>query len=93
MSPKNDHPGGLDLEDGALDTGQHGGELVRGAAAACVESVMRRGQAKLLEEDIRELCVVVLTGVQDRLFEARIARSERERPRLYELRPIADNRE
>ncbi len=58
-----------------------------------VEPVRGLGQAELLEEDPRELVVPVLAGVDDDLVDPRLAQRHRERGRLDELRPVADDGE
>ena len=70
-----------------------------GARIACdvrgvqVEPVARLGQPELLEEDLRELAVLVLSRVHDDLLDALLAQRHRERRGLDELRPVADDRE
>ena len=58
-----------------------------------VEPVGRVRQLELREEDVGELAVPVLAGVQDGLLDACVAQRHRHRPRLDELRPVADHRE
>ena len=65
--------------------------LLAVGARAGLEPVARRRQLELLEEDGRELGVVVLAGVEDDLLDPALAQRERERGRLDELRPVADD--
>ena len=58
-----------------------------------VEPVLRLRQVELVEEDLRELAVLVLAGVQDDLLDPAVAQRDRERRRLHELRPVADDGE
>ena len=51
-----------------------------------------RGSAELVEEDLRQLVVVVLAGVDHDLARDRAQRA-RDRGRLDELRPVPDDRE
>ena len=51
-----------------------------------------RGHAQLVEEDPRELVVVVLAGVDEQLLVA-LAQPARDRCGLYELRPVTDDRD
>jgi hypothetical protein len=59
-------------------------------AGACFEAVRRRVEPELVEEDVRELAVVVLACVEDDLVGA-AAKGERERAGLDELRSISDD--
>ena len=52
--------------------------------------MLGRLEAELVEEDLRELVVVVLARVQDDLVRP-VSQREREGSRLYELRTVADN--
>jgi len=53
--------------------------------------VLGRVEAELVEEDLRELVVVVLAGVEDDLVRS-VSQREREGSRLYELGAVADDR-
>jgi hypothetical protein len=46
-------------------------------------------ESELLEEDLRELGIVVLAGVKEGLFDGPLLERERDRGRLHELRPVA----
>ena len=50
-------------------------------------------QFKLVEEDLRELGVVVLPGVQHDLLDSALAERLGDRPGLDELRAISDHRQ
>ena len=50
-------------------------------------------QPELVEEDGGQLAVVVLAGVHDDLLDPGVAERDRERRRLDELRPVADDRQ
>ena len=58
-----------------------------------VEPVRGLGQAELVEEDLGELPVVVLPGVDYRLVDARVAQRNRHGAGLDELRTVADDRQ
>ncbi len=48
-------------------------------------------EAELVDEDLRELVVPVLPGVDNDLVDPGIAQRDGERRRLDELRPVADD--
>ncbi len=58
-----------------------------------VEPVRRLRQPQLLEEDLGQLAVPVLAGVQRHLVDAGLPQRHGERAGLDELRPVADHRE
>ena len=58
-----------------------------------VEPIGGLREAELVEEDLRQLGVVVLARVQDALVDARLAERERQRSRLHELRAVPDDGE
>ena len=60
--------------------------------SAQVEPVARFRKAQLLEEDLRELVVVVLPGVDDNLVEAVLAEGDRGGRGLDELGAVAHDR-
>ena len=74
-----------------LDDPANGGRQRLDVGRAEVEPVRGLRQPQLLEEDLRELGVPVLAGVDDDLVDARLAERHRERGRLDELRPVADD--
>ncbi len=78
-------PGQVDL---FLETGTHPVDIGRSEV-----EVDRFGQSELVEEDLGELAIVVLAGMDDDLLHAGIPERDRERSRLDELRPVSDNRE
>ena len=71
-----------------LETGTHPIDIGRSEV-----EVDRFGQPELVEEDLRELGIVVLARMDDDLLDAGIPERDRERRRLDELRPVSDNRE
>ena len=58
-----------------------------------IEPVARLRQPQLVEEDLRQLGVVVLARMQDDLFDSVIAKGHGERGRLDKLRAVSDDRE
>ncbi len=64
-----------------------------GVRGVQVEPVRRLRQPQLLEEDLGQLAVPVLAGVQRHLVDAGLPQRHGERARLDELRPVADHRE
>ena len=50
-------------------------------------------QAELLEEDLRQLAVVVLPRVDDDLLDPALPQRHGQRRRLDELRPVSDDGE
>jgi len=58
-----------------------------------VEAVARVRKSELLEEDLRQLAVVVLPGMDDDVLDLRRTKGDGERRRLNELRPISDDGE
>ena len=91
--PVDEHPVGALGEDGCLDAGEHPGGLLGMRARSSLQAVGGRREAELVEEDLRELGVVVLPGVDDNLLETALAERDRERSRLDELRAVADDGE
>ena len=85
-----EHEVGLLLDDGGLDPGQHARRLLRVAPRARLQAVLGRLEAELVEENLRELVVVVLARVQDDLVRP-VSQREREGSGLYELRTVADD--
>ncbi len=69
--------------------GLHRGDVAR----VRLEPVGGLGQPELLEEHVRQLAVVVLSRVEDDLLDAGLAERDRQRPRLDELRAVADDGE
>ena len=65
----------------------------RGVGGARGEPVARLLEAQLVEEDLRELAVVVLPRVEHDLLDRGRAEREREGRRLDELRPVPDDGE
>ena len=57
------------------------------------EPVVRLCEVELVEEDLRQLRVVVLPGVQDDLVDSGLAQGQRQGRRLDELRPVPDDGE
>ncbi len=76
-----------------LDDAANGGRQRLDVGRAEVEPVRGLRQSQLLEEDLRELGVPVLAGVDDDFLDPRLAERHRERRRLDELRPVADDGE
>ena len=58
-----------------------------------IEPVTRLRQAELVEENLRELGVVVLPRMQDDFLDSLLAKSDRERSRLHELGTVSDDGE
>jgi hypothetical protein len=58
-----------------------------------VEGVGRCGQLELLEEDLGELAVVVLSRMDDDLLDPPAPQRDRQGPGLDELRPVSDHRQ
>src|SRR5207244_6905753 len=58
-----------------------------------LEPVRGLREPELVEEDLRQLPVPVLAGVEHDLVEAALAERDRERRRFDELRPVPDNGE
>src|SRR5207237_10256133 len=83
-----EHPVGPLLAQASLDRGLH---RVR-VSCAQVEAVARLREAQLLEEDLRELVVVVLPGVDDDLVETVLAEGDRRGRGLDELGAVAHDR-
>ena len=79
-------------EDGVgplgVDDAAHGGRQRLDVGRAEVEPVRGLRQPELLEEDLRELVVPMLAGVDDDFLDLRLAERHRERRRLDELRPV-----
>ena len=75
--------------DRATDSGPHRRRL-RGVE---IESVLRLRQPQLVEEDLRQLGVVVLPSMQDDLLGSTVAKGDRKRRRLDELRAVSDHGE
>ena len=50
-------------------------------------------EAELVEEDLRQLVVVVLPRVQHHLLDLRVPQGLGDRPGFDELRPVTDDRE
>ena len=69
------------------------GRIASGIGALQVEPVRRLREPELLEEDVGELSVVVLPGVEHDLVDPRRAQRDGHRARLDELRAVADDRE
>ena len=62
------------------------GRIASGVGARAVEPVARLAEPELVEEDLRQLRVVVLAGVQHDLVDPGLPQRRRERRRLDELR-------
>ena len=73
------------VRDRGPDPGDHRARL----RVADVQLVPGLVEPELLEEDVRELPVVVLPGVHDDLVDPGVAERRRERRRLDELGPVA----
>ena len=72
---------GSDVGDQRLERGEHARGLRGVRAAADAEQVLGRRQLELVEEDLRQLGVVVLAGVDgDLLVRARAGGRRRRRP-------------
>ena len=83
---------GSNSREHRLEGGQDARGLRRVGAATGVQLTRGRRDAELLEEDLRELVVVVLPGVDDHLI-GDLAQPARDRGRLDELRAVADDRD
>ena len=84
MSPRTRTASGRsDVDDAA-----HGGCQRLDVGRAEVEPVRGLREPELLEEDLRELGVPMLAGVDDDFLDPRLAERHRERRRLDELRPV-----
>ena len=57
------------------------------------EPVIGVGEPELVEEDLRELVIVVLPGVKNDFLDTRVAQRNRQRRRLDELRPVSNDGE
>ena len=68
-------------------------DQLRDAHAALERTVAGLGEAELGEEDLGQLRVVVLAGVEDDLVDARRPQREGERSRLDELWAVTHDRE
>jgi hypothetical protein len=79
------------VERGALDSREHARDLFRVAAGAGFEPVRGRPEPELVEEDLRELRIVVLARVEHDFLDAALLERERQRSRLHELRPVPDD--
>ena len=79
VSPKTRTTSGCSSSTAASIARQHAARLLAVRAGAGVELVARRGEPELVEEDCRELAVVMLARVQHDLLDAALAQSERER--------------
>ena len=84
-----EHQRGLQLLQHRLERRQDARRLGGVRAAAGVELAVGRRDAQLLEEDPRELVVVVLAGVDDQLVHP-LPEQPRDRGRLHELGAVAD---
>ena len=87
-----EHHVGLELGQYRLQRSQHPRGLLGVRARAGAQLAIRRGNAELVEEDLRQLVVVVLARVHDQLLVV-LAQEPRHRGGLYELRAVADDRE
>ena len=58
-----------------------------------IEPVARLRQAELVEENLRQLGVVMLPRMQDDLLDPAVAKGDRERCGFDELRPVSNDRE
>ena len=77
-------------QDRLLDAGQHPARLLRVRSRSDLEPVVGVAQLELVEEDLRELRVVVLTRVEDNLVDL-VSKCEGQGSRLDELRPVSDD--
>ena len=75
-----------------LQRREHAGGLRDGLPEPHAQLAIGRRNTELVEEDPRELVVVVLPGVDEQLLVA-LAQPARYRCGLYELRPITDDRD
>jgi hypothetical protein len=89
--PVDEHEVGLLRDDRGLDPGQHARRLLRVAPGARLQAMLGRLEAELVEENLRELAVVVLARVQEDLVRP-VSQRKREGSGLYELRTVADDR-
>lgn len=88
-----EHAVRLLVEHGALDPREHPRRLLRVRPRAGLEPVGGRREPELVEEDLRELPVVVLAGVQHDLVDACVAQRDGDRPGLDELGAVAHDGE
>ncbi len=84
---EDEHPVRFFVADDRRDRGRHRVDVV----GAQVEPMRGFRDAELVEEDLRHLRVPVLSGVENRLVDPRVAQRERKRRRLDELRPVPDH--
>ena len=77
-------------QDRLLDAGQHAARLLRMRSRADLEPVLGIAQFELVEEDLRELAVVVLARVEDDLVDL-VSKCEGQGSRLDELWPVSDD--
>ena len=75
------------------DRRRRAGAASRRRRPFAASSSIGSAEAELVEEHLRELGVVVLARVDDDLLDPRVAKRDRERRRLDELGPVADNGE
>ena len=87
-----EHPVRLLGEHRRLDPWQHARRLLGVRPRACLQAVLRRVEPELVEEDLREPGIVVLPGVQHDLLGVS-REGQGNRSGLYELRPVADDRD
>ena len=85
-----EHQVGALARQQALERLEHARRLGRVGAAAELQVVLGPRQAELGEEDLRELLVVVLAGVDQHLLRL-LAQPVGDRRRLDELRPVPDD--
>jgi hypothetical protein len=85
-----EHEVGLLRDDSGLDPGQHACRLLRVAPGSRLQAVLGRLESELVEENLRELVIVVLACVQHDLLRP-VSQREREGSGLNELRTVADN--
>ncbi len=89
--PVDEHPVGPLVGDDRLERRLQRRQHLLARQCADAEAVRRLGQPELLEEDVRQLAVVVLAGVHHDLFVTGLTQCFRQRRRLDELRPVADD--
>jgi hypothetical protein len=82
------HPVRREVGEAPRDRGAH-----RVGVGRLQSQPKRLREPELVEEDLRQLAVVVLPGVQDGLVDPGAAQRRGERRRLDELRAVAHNRE
>src|SRR5207237_8988400 len=58
-----------------------------------IEPETRLRQPQLVEENLRQLGIVMLPRMQDDLLDSAVSEGDRERRRLYELRAVSDHGE